>query len=187
MERMIERGESLDRLAGARSELEILLERLARLEKLEMLIKGRNNRKQESFLNQLKQIVDLKEEFNNLIGQVGKADRSRYELIEKQISELEDRENTLRDAIRQAEKDNRVLRQQVESVGAARKTLQQRTDDVMEIIELAEQAELNRQEIETICERALVIKRVVEEEEQALRQRSIDLLFKVPLLFSEKF
>ena len=67
--------------------------------------------------------------------------------------------------------------------------LSQRVHDLMQMLDLAEQAELNGKELELICGRVYTTKGLLEEHEINLRKRTIDLLFEfyIPPRNNRKF
>lgn len=66
---------------------------------------------------------------------------------------------------------------QVEVLKREREILCQRVQDLVQTLELAEQAELGEKEVEIVCRRVYGSKHLLEECEINLRKRIIDMLF----------
>ena len=67
--------------------------------------------------------------------------------------------------------------EQIKVIKEEREVLCQRVYDLMQMLELAGQAELSEKESETVCQRVRATRELLEEHEKDLRKRTIDLLF----------
>lgn len=186
MDRMIdqeqvlaEQEEALVFLVEVRNELEIFLHRLRKLEHLEKLILNKSLKKQEEHFSEFKWIAQRQEELRPLARHLRRGDKERYKDIQGEIAELRKRKRSLQSTVRRVEKGRKSLQRHIELVKKEREILYQRADDLLGIIEVAEQSELTRKEVEVTCDRVISVKCSLEVQEKAVRDRILDLLFEL--------
>ena len=84
--------------------------------------------------------------------------------------------------IKQIEGYERSSSKQIEVIEEEQEVLYQRVQDLVQTLELAEQADLTETEFETIRQRVYATKELIEEHEIDIRKRTIDLLFEAYIL-----
>jgi chromosome segregation ATPase len=160
----------------AHSEIEFLRRRLDRLVKLQSLLKEKYHSRLDSLSTQLRDIDIQQWELRNLTRQL-KRNKKKQSLIKEQIASLERRKKTLLEVIKQIAGYKKSSDVQVAAIEEEQEILSQRIHDVEHMLELVEQAELNKKEWEIVVQRIHATKRLLEEHETDLSKRTIDLLF----------
>jgi chromosome segregation ATPase len=171
-----EEDELSTRINEARSEIEFLRRRLDRLAKLQSLLKEKYCGRLDSLSTQLNGIDKRQWELKSLAKQL-KKNKERRSIIKEQIASLERRKKTIRKAIKQIAGYEKSSNAQVEVIEEEQEILSQRIRDLEHILELAEQAELNKKELEIVSQRVYATKGLLEEHIIDLSKRTIDLLF----------
>ncbi|HXZ30039.1 MAG TPA: hypothetical protein VEG43_02640, partial [Dehalococcoidia bacterium] len=87
------------------------------------------------------------------------------------------RKKTLLEVMRQIAGYKRASNAQVAAIEEEQEILSQRIHDLEQTLELAEQAELDKKELEAVSQRIYVTKGLLEEHATDLSKRTIDLLF----------
>ena len=171
-----------------RTDIEFLSRRLERLAKLQSLLKEKYHKRLEALFDQLDSVDKQQCELKSLAEQL-KKNKERRKILKKQVIGLKRRKKTIRGAIKQVEGYEKSSNSQVEVIDEEREVLSQRIHDLMQMLDLAEQAELNGKELELICGRVYATKGLLEEHEINLRKRTIDLLFEfyIPPRNNRKF
>jgi chromosome segregation ATPase len=176
------------RIEEVRTDIEFLSRRLERLAKLQSLLKEKYHKRLEVLFAQLDSIDKQQCELKSLAEQL-KKNKERRTILNKQVTGLERRKKTIRGAIKQVKGYEKSSNAQVEIIDEEQEVLSQRVHDLMQMLDLAEQAELNGKELELICGRVYSTKGLLEEHEINLRKRTIDLLFEfyIPPRNNRKF
>lgn len=176
------------RIEEVRTDIEFLSRRLERLAKLQSLLKEKYHKRLEALFDQLDSVDKQQCELKSLAEQL-KKNKERRKILKKQVIGLKRRKKTIRGAIKQVEGYEKSSNSQVEVIDEEREVLSQRIHDLMQMLDLAEQAELNGKELELICGRVYATKALLEEHEINLRKRTIDLLFEfyIPPRNNRKF
>ena len=171
-----------------RTDIEFLSRRLERLAKLQSLLKEKYHKRLEALFDQLDSVDKQQCELKSLAEQL-KKNKERRKILKKQVIGLKRRKKTIRGAIKQVEGYEKSSNSQVEVIDEEQEVLSQRIHDLMQMLDLAEQAELNGKELELICGRVYATKGLLEEHEINLRKRTIDLLFEfyIPPRNNRKF
>ena len=171
-----ERREPLRKIEEIRGEVEFFSRRLDRLAKLEALLEKKYRKKLEDLRDQFNRADGYQGELKSLAKQL-KKNKERQAILKKQISDLEKHKKIIRETMKQVTGYEKSSGEQIEVVREERVVLCQRVQDLMQILELAEQAELDERELEIVCQRVCATKSLLEEYEMDLRKRTIDLLF----------
>ena len=176
------------RIEEVRTDIEFLSRRLERLAKLQSLLKEKYHKRLEALFAQLDSVDKQQCELKSLAEQL-KKNKERREILKKQITGLKRRKKTIRGAIKQVHGYEKSSNAQVEIIDEEQEVLSQRVNDLMQMLDLAEHAELNGKELELICGRVYATKGLLEEHEINLRKRTIDLLFEfyIPPKNNRKF
>ena len=164
------------RIKEVRTDIEFLSRRLERLAKLQSLLKEKYHKRLEALFDQLDSVDKQQCELKSLAEQL-KKNKERRKILKKQVIGLKRRKKTIRGAIKQVQGYEKSSNSQVEIIDEEQEVLSQRIHDLMQMLDLAEQAELNGKELELICGRVYATKGLLEEHEMNLRKRTIDLLF----------
>jgi len=176
-ERVLAEPEELStRIKEAHSEIEFLHRRLDRLAKLQSLLKEKYHSRLDSLSTQLNGMDIQQRELKSLTKQL-KRNKERRSIIKEQIASLERRKKTIREVIKQITGYRKSSNAQVEVIEEEQEILFQRIHDLEHTLELVEQAELNKKELEIVSQRIYVTKKLLEEHEIDLSRRTIDLLF----------
>jgi chromosome segregation ATPase len=173
---LVEQEELSTGIKEAHSEIEFLRRRLDRLVKLQSLLKEKYHSRLDSLSTQLRDIDIQQWELKSLTKQL-KKNKKRQSIIKEQIASLERRKKTLLGVIKQIERYKKSSSAQVAAIEEEQEILSQRIQDLEHMLELVEQAELNKKELEIVSQRIYVTKRLLEEHEIDLSKRTIDLLF----------
>ena len=171
-----EQKELSTRIEEVRRDIEFLSRRLERLAKLQSLLKEKYHKRLEALFDQLDSVDKQQCELKSLAEQLTK-NKERQSILKKQVTGLEKRKKTIRGAIKQVAGYEKSSNAQVEVIEEEQEVLSQRVHDLMQMLELAEQAELNGKELEIVRDRVYATKGLLEEHEINLRKRTIDLLF----------
>jgi chromosome segregation ATPase len=160
----------------ARSEVEFLCRRLDRLAKLQSLLKEKYHSRLKNLSTQISDIDLQQWELRNLTRQL-KGNKEKQSIIKEQIASLERRKKTLLGVARQIAGYKRASNAQVAAIEEEQEILSQRIHDLEQTLELAEQAELNKKELEIVVQRIHSKKGWLEEHALDLSKRTLDLLF----------
>jgi chromosome segregation ATPase len=160
----------------AHSEVEFLRRRLDRLAKLQSLLKEKYHSRLKNLSTQLSDIDLQQWELRNLTRQL-KGNKEKQSIIKEQIASLERRKKTLLGVARQISGYKRASKAQTEAIEEEQEILSQRIHDLEHMLELVEQAELNKKELEIVVQRIHTKKGWLEEHALDLTKRTIDLLF----------
>jgi len=163
-------------IRGARSEVAFLRRRFDRLAKLQSLLKEKYHSRLKDLSAHLRDIDVQQGELRNLASQL-KGNREKQSIIKEEIASLERRKKTLLGVAKQITGYKRTSNAQVTALEEEQEILSQRIHDLEQTLELAEQAELNKKELDTVVQRIYAKKALLEEHETDLSQRTIDLLF----------
>jgi chromosome segregation ATPase len=158
------------------SEIKSLRRRLDRLAKLQSLLKRKYHSRLESLSTQLSDIDLQQWELKSLAKQL-KGNKQKQSIIKEQIASLERRKKTLLGVTKQIAGYKRASNTQVAAIEEEQELLSQRIHDLEDTLELVEQAELNRKELEIIVQRIHAKKGLLEEHALDLSKKTIDLLF----------
>jgi hypothetical protein len=158
------------------SEVEFLRRRLDRLAKLQSLLKEKYHSRLKSLSTQLSDI-DLQQWQLKSLTRKSKGNREKQSIIKEQIASLERRKKTLLGVARQIAGYKRASNAQVAAIEEEQEILSQRIHDLEHMLELVEQAELDKKELEIVVQRIHTTKRLLEEHALDLSKRTIDLLF----------
>jgi hypothetical protein len=183
-----EQEELSNGIKEAHSEVKFLRRRLDRLAKLQSLLKEKYHSRLDSLSAEVR-VIDLQEwELRNLAGQL-KGNKEKQSIIKEQIASLERRKKTLLGVARQITGYKRASNAQVAAMEEEQEMLSQRIHDLEQTLELVEQAELNKKELEIISQRINAKRGWLEEHALDLSKRTIDLLFDfyIPPKTSKKF
>jgi predicted nucleic acid-binding Zn-ribbon protein len=176
-ERILAEQEELSTgIKEARSEIEFLRRRLDRLAKLQSLLKEKYHSRLDSLSTQLSDIDIQQRELKSLTKQL-KRNRYRQSIIKEQIASLERRKKTLLGVARQIAGYKKPSNAQVAAIEEEQEILSQRIHDLEHTLELVEQTELNKKELEIVIQRIHAKKGWLEEHALDLSKRTIDLLF----------
>jgi hypothetical protein len=173
---LAEQEELLTGIKEAHSEVEFLCRRLDRLAKLQSLLKEKYHSRLKSLSTQLSNIDLQQWELRNLARQL-KGNKEKQSIIKEQIASLERRKKTLLGVARQISGYKRASKAQTEAIEEEQEILSQLIHDLEQTLELAEQAELNKKELEIVIPRIHTKKGWLEEHALDLTKRTIDLLF----------
>jgi len=168
--------EVLGRIEEIRRDVEFFGKRLSRLARLETLLKEKYRKKLETLHDEFKRTERHQGELKSLAKQL-KKNKERRLILKKQISDLEKHKKIIRGTMKQITGYEKSSNKQIEVIKEEREVLCQRVHDLMQMLELAEQAELNEKELEIVCQRVCATRGLLEEHEKDLRKRTIDLLF----------
>jgi predicted nucleic acid-binding Zn-ribbon protein len=176
-ERILAEQEELSTgIKEAHSEIEFLRRRLDRLAKLQSLLKEKYHSRLKSLSTQLSDIDLQQWELRSLIKQL-KGNKEKQSIVKEQMASLERRKKTLIGVARQIAGYKRASNAQVAAIEEEQEILSQRIHDLEHTLELAEQAELDKKELEIIVPRIHAKKGWLEEHALDLTKRTIDLLF----------
>ena len=160
----------------ARGGLAALRRRLERLVRLQSLLKGKYRSRLADLYDQLGGIERQQRELTGLAKQL-KKHSERRSTIKRQMAGLDRRKKMIGRAIKQVIGYERSSNAQIEAMEDEQEILSQRISDLEHVIELAEQAELNGDELGVVAQRISTTQNVLREYEMDLSKRTIDLLF----------
>ena len=106
-----------------------------------------------------------------------KKNKERRSILKKEIADLKKYKKVIRQTVKQVRGYEKSGSEQIEVIKEEQEVLYQRVRDLMQMLELAEQAELSEKELDIVCQRVCATKGLLEEHETDLRKRTIDLLF----------
>ena len=175
-EQFLAEGELSTRIEQMYGELESLRRRLDRLAQLQSLLKEKYRSRLENFSAQLSGIEEKQWELKTLAKQL-KKNKERRSIIKNQVDSLTRRKKTIRQAMKQVAGYEKSSNVHVEAIEEEQEVLTQRLQDLEHMLELAEQAELNKKELDTVSQRVRATQGLLKEHEADLSKRTIDLLF----------
>ncbi len=159
-----------------RRNVEFFIERLNRLTRLEALLREKYRKKLEALHDEFNRTDRYQGELKSLAKRV-KKNKERRSILKKEIADLGKYKKVIRQTVKQVAGYEKSSNEQIEVIKEERRVLYQRVRDLMQMLELAEQAELSEKELNIVCQRVLATKGLLEEHETDLRKRTIDLLF----------
>jgi len=159
-----------------RRNVEFFIERLNRLTKLEALLREKYRKKLEALHDEFNRTDGYQGELKSLAKRV-KKNKERRSILKKEIADLEKYKKVIRQTVKQVAGYEKSSNEQIEVIKEERRVLYRRVRDLMQMLELAEQAELSEKELNIVCQRVFATKGLLEEHETDLRKRTIDLLF----------
>ena len=172
----VEQNETLVNIEGIREDVELISRRLDRLAKLQSLLKEKYHKRLVILFDQLDSVDKQQCERKSLVKQL-KRNKERASILKKQISDLKRRKKTTREAIKQVTGYEKSSSKQVEMMEEEQEVIRQRVQDLMQTLDIAEQARLSGNELDLVRQRVCATKELLEEHEIYLRKRTIDLLF----------
>jgi chromosome segregation ATPase len=173
---LAEQEEVSSGIKEAHGEIEFLRRRLDRLAKLQSLLKEKYHSRLKSLSTQLSDIDLQQWELRSLIKQL-KGNKEKQAIIKEQIASLERRKKTLLGVARQIAGYKKSSNAQVAAIEEEQEILSQRIHDLEQTLELVEQAELNKKELDIVVQRIYSKRGWLEEHALDLSKRTIDLLF----------
>jgi prefoldin subunit 5 len=160
----------------AHSEIEFLRRRLDRLAKLLSLLKEKYHNRLDSLSTQIGDIDIQQWELRSLAKQL-KGNKEKQSIVKEQMASMERRKKTLIGVARQIAGYRKSSNAQIEAIEEEMGILSQRIRDLEQTLELVQQAELNRKELDTVVQRIHSKKGWLEEHALDLSKRTLDLLF----------
>ncbi|HJX69192.1 MAG TPA: hypothetical protein VJ406_03115 [Dehalococcoidia bacterium] len=173
---LAEQEEPSTGIKEAHSEIEFLRRRLDRLAKLLSLLKEKYHNRLDSLSTQISDIDIQQWELRSLAKQL-KGNKEKQSIVKEQMVSMEKRKKTLIGVARQIAGYRKSSNAQVESIEEEREILSQRIRDLEQTLELVEQAELSRKELDIVVQRIHSKKGWLEEHTLDLSKRTLDLLF----------
>jgi chromosome segregation ATPase len=172
----LQQGETLTGIREAHSEIEFLRRRLDRLAKLLSLLKEKYHKRLDSLSTEISDIDIQQWELKNLAKQL-KGNKEKQSIVREQMASTERRKKTLNGVARQIAGYRRSSSAQVEAIEDEREILSQRIHDLEQTLELVEQAELSKKEMDVVVQRIHSKRGWLEEHTLDLSKRTLDLLF----------
>jgi len=173
---LAEQEESSTTVSEAHSDVSFLRRRLDRLAKLQSLLKEKYHNRLEGLSTQLSDIDIQQWELKNLTRQL-KGNKEKQSIVKEQLASMERRKKTLLGVARQIAGYRRSTNVQIAAIEEEQEILSQQIRDLEQTLELVEQAELNKKELEIVVQRIHAKKGWLEEHALDLSKRTIDLLF----------
>jgi len=173
---LAEQEESSTGIKEAHSDIEFLSRRLDRLAKLLSLLKEKYRNRLDSLSTQISDIDIQQWELRSLTKQL-KGSKEKQSIVKEQLASMERRKKILLGVIKQIAGYKKSSNAQVEAIEEEREILSQRIHDLENTLELVDQAELNKKELEIVVQRTYAKKGLLEEHALDLSKRTIDLLF----------
>jgi archaellum component FlaC len=173
---LTEQEELSTKIKDVHNEIAFLHRRLDRLAKLQSLLKEKYHSRLENLSTQLRDIDLQQWELKNLTRQL-KGNKEKQSIIKDQVASLERRKKTLIGVARQIAGYKRASNAQVAAIEEEQEILSQQINDLEQTLELAEQAELDKKELEIVVPRIHAKRGWLEEHALDLTKRTIDLLF----------
>jgi chromosome segregation ATPase len=164
------------RIQEAYRDIVFLRRRLDRLVRLQSLLKDKYRSRLCSLSDEVVGIEREQWELKSMAKQL-RRNRDRRAVIQRQITSLERRRKTVLEAMKQVAGYEKSSNTQLDIIQEEQEVLSQRIRDLEHILELAKQAELSRQEVDTVAQRVQATQRLLREHEADLSKRTIDLLF----------
>ena len=168
--------ELLSKVEELRRSVEFFSERLNRLTKLEALLGEKYRKKLEALHDEFNRTDRYQGELKSLAKRL-KKNKERRSILKKEIADLKKYKQVIRQTVKQVRGYEKSGSEQIEVIKEEQEVLYQRVRDLMQMLELAEQAELSEKELDIVCQRVCATKGLLEEHETDLRKRTIDLLF----------
>ncbi len=168
--------ELLSKVEELRRSVEFFSERLNRLTKLEALLGEKYRKKLEALHDEFNRTDRYQGELKSLAKRL-KKNKERRSILKKEIAALKKYKKVIRQTVKQVRGYEKSGSEQIEVIKEEQEVLYQRVRDLMQMLELAEQAELSEKELDIVCQRVCATKGLLEEHETDLRKRTIDLLF----------
>lgn len=159
-----------------RKDVEFFARRLDRLAKLETVLEEKYCNKLEILNDEFNEADRYQGELKSLAKEL-KKNKERRAILKKQIADLEKHKKIIRRTMKQVTGYEKSSSEKIEVIRGEREVLWQRVQDLMQMLDLAEQTELSEKELDTVCQRVGATKRLLEELEMDLRNRTVDLLF----------
>jgi len=153
-----------------------LRRRLDRLEKLLSLLKEKYHNRLDNLSTQISDIDIQQWELRSLARQL-RGNKEKQSIVKEQMASMERRKKTLIGVARQIAGYRKSSNAQIEAIEEEREILSQRIRDLEQTLELVQQAELNRKELDTVVQRIHSKKGWLEEHALDLSKRTLDLLF----------
>ncbi len=182
IERIIEQNQVFRRekipsaTAKLRGEVESFNRQLDRLSELETFLKEKYRKKLDNLTAQLNSAEGTQSELKVLVKELNR-DKEMRSTLDKKIIDLKKSKEILRQTIKQVKKYKETSDKQIDILKTEREALYLRIQELVELLDLAEQTELTEKELNTICQRIYTRKELLAEIEIGLRKRTIDLLF----------
>ena len=173
---LAEQEESSTGIKEAHSDIEFLRRRLDRLAKLLSLLKEKYRNRLDSLSTQISDIDIQQWELRSLTKQL-KGSKEKQSIVKEQLASMERRKKILLGVIKQIAGYKKTSNTQIEAIEEEREILSQRIHDLENTLELVDQAELNKKELEIVVQRTYAKKGLLEEHALDLSKRTIDLLF----------
>lgn len=164
------------RIQEAYRDIVFLRRRLDRLVRLQLLLKGKYRSRLSSLSDEVVGIEREQWELKSMAKQL-RRNRDRRAVIKGQITSLERRKKTVLEAMKQVAGYEKSSNTQLDIIQEEQEVLSQRIHDLEHILELAKQAELSRQEVDTVARRVQATQRLLREHEADLSKSTLDLLF----------
>jgi len=174
----IEQGGLRSKVEELRRGVESFSERLDRLTRLEALLKDRYHKRLEALHDELNRTDGYQGELKSLAKQL-KKNKARQSILKKQIADLKRHKEIVRQTMKQVAGYEKSSGEQIEVIREEHEILSRQVHDLLQMLELAEQAELSEEELGIVCQRVRARKELLEEHEIDLRKRTIDLLFEL--------
>ena len=182
IDRLIEQGQASEQkeapsdIEELRKDVESFSRQLDRLRKLEDLFERKYRKKSDDLIDQFNRANGYQNELKGLAKQL-KRNKERQSTLGKQICDLERHKKIIRETMKQVARYEKSSSEQMDALKAEREVLCQRVQDLMQMLEIAEQAELSEKEWEIVCQRVCATRELLEECGMDIRKRTIDLLF----------
>jgi predicted nucleic acid-binding Zn-ribbon protein len=173
---LAEQEEPSTGIKEAHSEIEFLRRRLDRLAKLLSLLKEKYHNRLDSLSTQIGDIDIQQWELRSLAKQL-KGNKEKQSIVKEQMASMERRKKTLIGVARQIAGYRKSSNAQIEAIEEEMEILSQGIRDLEQTLELVQQAELNRKELDTVVQRIHSKKGWLEEHALDLSKRTLDLLF----------
>jgi chromosome segregation ATPase len=173
---LAEQEESSIGIEAAHGEIEFLRRRLDRLAKLLSLLKEKYHNRLDSLSTQVSDIDIQQWELRSLAKQL-RGNKEKQSIVKEQMASMERRRKTLIGVARQIAGYRKSSNAQIEAIEEEREILSQRIRDLEQTLELVQQAELNKKELDTVVQRIHSKKGWLEEHALDLSKRTLDLLF----------
>jgi chromosome segregation ATPase len=173
---LAEQEESSIGIEAVHGEIEFLRRRLDRLAKLLSLLKEKYHNRLDNLSTQVSDIDIQQWELRSLAKQL-RGNKEKQSIVKEQMASMERRRKTLIGVARQIAGYRKSSNAQIEAIEEEREILSQRIRDLEQTLELVQQAELNKKELDTVVQRIHSKKGWLEEHALDLSKRTLDLLF----------
>ena len=172
----IEQGELRSKVEELRRGVESFNRRPERLARLETLPREKYHKKLEALHDEFKRTDGYQGELKSLAKQL-KKNKERRPIFKRQIADLKKHKKIIRQTMKQVTGYEKSSSEQIGVIREEREILSRQVHDLLQMLGLAEQAELSEEELGIVCQRVYARKKLLEEHEIDLRKRTIDLLF----------